>query len=64
MAIKLDMAKAYDRVEWAFLQRIMMRMGFLLPWIETVMRCVRSATFSILLNGVPTGHITPSRGIR
>ena len=64
MAIKLDMAKAYNRVEWAFLQRIMMRMGFRLPWIEIVMRCVSSATFSILINGVPTGHITPSRGIQ
>jgi len=27
-AIKLDMSKAYDRVEWAFLARIMVRIGF------------------------------------
>ena len=28
MALKLDMSKVYDRLEWAFLQRIMERMGF------------------------------------
>ena len=38
-------------------------MGFRLPWVETVMKCVSSATLSILINGIPTGHIIPSRGI-
>ena len=64
MAIKLDMSKAYDRVEWPFLKLVMLRLGFAEGWVELVMRCVCSASFSFLVNGVPQGHIVPSRGIR
>jgi len=64
MAIKLDMSKAYDRVEWGFLRNIMLRMGFCRDWVNMVMNCVESASFSFVLNGVPTGHLVPQRGIR
>ncbi|XP_075663965.1 uncharacterized protein LOC142633609 [Castanea sativa] len=64
LALKLDISKAYDRVKWKFLQRIMERMGFPALWIERVMCCVTTPTFSILVNGKPYGMIHPSRGIR
>lgn len=39
-AIKLDMSKAYNRVEWNFLRDIMQRLGFDRRWIELIMKCV------------------------
>ena len=51
MAIKLDMAKAYNRVEWPFLSNIMIRMGLRAAWVELVMKCVKSTSFSFLING-------------
>ena len=64
LALKLDVSKAYDRVEWDFLCGILTKLGFLGHWIRLVMACVSSPSFSILINGKPFGNITPSRGLR
>ena len=64
MALKLDISKAYDQVEWLFLQNIMVKIGFPAGWIERVMSCVTTPSFSILVNGKPYCMIQPSRGIR
>ena len=60
-ALKLDVSKAYDWVEWAFLCGIMTKLRFPRHWIKLVMACVSSPSFSILINGKPFGNITPSR---
>lgn len=46
-AIKLDMAKACDRVEWRYLEAIMRTLGFPEAWCALVMKCVTTVSFSV-----------------
>lgn len=64
IAIKTDMSKAYDRVEWDFLETLFIKMGFDTKWIMWIMKCIRSVMYTVLLNGQTHGHITPERGLR
>ena len=50
VALKLDMSKAYNRVEWSFLEGMMLRLGFYASCVELIMRCVRSVSYSFLIN--------------
>ncbi|XP_074308855.1 uncharacterized protein LOC141643553 [Silene latifolia] len=64
MALKLDMAKAYDRIEWSFLEGTLRDMGFDDRWCNRVMLCVRSVTYAVTINGSYTECFKPQRGLR
>ena len=64
MLDKLDIAKAYDKLNWKFIRKMLVAFGFSMAWVNWIMNLISSAFFSILVNGVPSGIITPTRGIR
>lgn len=64
MAIKLDISKAYDEVEWSFLTKMMEKLGFDPRWIRLAIKTVTTASYSMLINGERKGFINPSRRIR
>jgi hypothetical protein len=63
-AVKLDMHKAYDRVEWGFLEKIMLKMGFDRRWVSLIMACVKSVRYKVRVNASERGMFTPTRGLR
>jgi hypothetical protein len=62
--LKLDMSKAYDRVEWTFLEKMMTRLGVHPRWTELMMKCITTASYQIKVNGKLTEEIIPIRGLR
>ena len=61
---KLDIEKAYDHISWELLFQVLERMGFGRCWVSWMKWCVFTASFSILVNGSPTGFFGNSRGLR
>ena len=61
---KLDLSKAYDRVDWRFLEMAMKRLGFAHRWVRWIISCVTSVRYSIKFNGTLLHSFAPSRGLR
>jgi hypothetical protein len=61
--VKLDMHKAYDRVEWVSLKKNLIRLGFDTGWVDLIMACVSSVRYQLRLNNYLSEVIYPSRGL-
>lgn len=64
MAIKLDMSKAYYRIEWPYLKAILKSLGFTKGWISLIILCVMSVQYFVLVDGKSRETFTPTIGLR
>jgi hypothetical protein len=61
--IKLDLSKAFDRLEWNFIAEALALLGLQSNFIRFIRACISTPTFSVLVNGKPTTSFSPTRGI-
>lgn len=64
MITKLDVAKAYDKVVWQFLVKVLRCYGFPKEWIDCVSFCISTTSFSLLVNEVVCGFFKATNGLR
>ncbi|XP_073031340.1 uncharacterized protein [Primulina eburnea] len=62
--LKLDMAKAYDRVQWSFLLDVLRHFGFSEQVVSMISACISHCNFSVNINGSLTGFFGSTRGLR
>jgi hypothetical protein len=63
-AIKVDLSKAYDRLNWSFIYHTLMEVGYPMEWIDVVMTSVTSVRTNVKWNGERAEYFHPQRGIR
>ncbi|CAN0838310.1 LINE-1 retrotransposable element ORF2 protein [Linum grandiflorum] len=64
VALKMDISKVYDRVEWKYLEQVLLTMGFSATWVTWMLMCVRSVRYSVSINNSLHGNFQPTRGLR
>jgi hypothetical protein len=64
LILKVDFEKAYDSVDWKFLDYMLQRFGFGEKWRSWMRACVCGGNMSILVNGSPTGEVNIKRGLK
>ncbi|KAJ9546518.1 hypothetical protein OSB04_019061 [Centaurea solstitialis] len=61
---KADFAKAFDSLNWNYLDNVLLQMGFGEKWREWVKGCTRTTNVSVLINGSPTKEFNLGKGVR
>ena len=61
---KVDMSKAYDRLERGFVEECLKAFGFCHQWIRWTMACIKGVTYRFKINSIPSRPLVPQRGLR
>ncbi|KAL9674073.1 hypothetical protein QQ045_030341 [Rhodiola kirilowii] len=64
LSLKLNLSKAYDRVEWKFLEKMMIKLGFAESWVRKIMMCISTVTYKVKTNDSISELIEPERALR
>lgn len=64
MVIKLDLKKAFDKLEWPFIRDMLHSINLPPKLIKIILSCISSSQLAILVNGQPTNFFEPTRGVR
>eukprot|EP00253_Pinus_taeda_P014295 PITA_14295 len=64
ITLKIDLAKAFDRVSWLYIKMLLIHLGFPHNFIPWIMACITSPTFSVLINGSASHLFHSERGLR
>lgn len=62
MAVKTDISKAYDHLEWSFIGKVLERLGFESIWVNWVLQCISTVSYAFLIDNEVVGQVIPQRG--
>jgi len=64
LLFKVDFEKAFDSIDWSYLQAVMKKMNFPTLWCKWIIECISTATTSVLVNGSPIDGFKFEHGLR
>jgi len=64
LLFKVDFEKAFDSIDWIYLEAVMKQMNFPTLWRKWIIECISTTSASVLVNGCPTDEIKFERGLR
>eukprot|EP00253_Pinus_taeda_P009579 PITA_09579 len=64
VVLKIDLSKAYDRINWLYLRMLLTHLGFNYSFISWIMGCISNVSFVVLINGAASPFFKSQRGLR
>jgi len=64
LLFKVDFEKAYDSVDYSYLDEVMYKMGFPVLWRKWIKECIGTTTAPVLVNGSPTDEFPLKKGVK